>query len=130
MHATGMWAEVAAGLRFFAKYQRADGKIPHEISQAAARIPWFTDFPYTYYHLDTTPYWIVALWRYWLATGDRELPDEATLDAVRGLTGDNWQTRGSKSTQDGSADPQRQVTVMNARAAELVAASDELLQEV
>lgn len=44
------------------------------------------------------------------------------LDAVRGLTGDNWQTRGSTRTKDGSADPQRQVTVMNARAAELVAA--------
>ncbi len=34
---------------------------------------------------------------------------------------DNWLTRGSTSTPDGSADPQRQVTLMNVRVAELVA---------
>ncbi len=73
MHATGLWDQVALGLRFLARYQRDDGKIPHEISQAAAYIPWFTDFPYAYYHADTTPYWIVAVWRYWRATGDERL---------------------------------------------------------
>ncbi len=73
MDATGQWAPVAQGLRFLATYQRADGKITHEISQAAARIPWFTDFPYAYYHADTTPFWLVALWRYWKASGDREV---------------------------------------------------------
>jgi MOSC domain-containing protein YiiM len=55
------------------------------------------------------------------AVGVRELPAEVMLDAVAGLTGDNWLARGSRSTPDGSADPQRQVTVMNARVAELVA---------
>jgi len=76
MNATGMWQQVAEGIRFLATYQREDGKIPHEISQSAGRIPWFTDFPYTYYHADTTPYWIVALWRYWRASGDTALLDE------------------------------------------------------
>jgi hypothetical protein len=76
MDATGQWAPVAQGLRFLAKYQRADGKITHEISQAAGRIPWFTDFPYAYYHADTTPFWLVALWRYWKASGDGELVRE------------------------------------------------------
>lgn len=73
MDGTGQWAPVAQGLRFLAKYQRADGKIPHEISQAAGRIPWFTDFPYAYYHADTTPFWLVAVWRYWKASGDRQV---------------------------------------------------------
>ncbi len=73
MDAVGMWTHVAQGLKFLAHYQRADGKIPHEISQAAGRIPWFDDFPYAYYHADTTPYWIVALWRYWRASGDDQL---------------------------------------------------------
>jgi glycogen debranching enzyme len=73
MDATAMWTPVATGLEFLARYQRDDGKIPHEISQAAAHIPWFTEFPYTYYHADTTPYWIVAVWRYWRASGDRAL---------------------------------------------------------
>ena len=55
------------------------------------------------------------------AAGVRELADEAMLDTVTGLAGDNWLTRGSSSRTGGPADPERQVTVMNARAAELVA---------
>ncbi|MGD2135187.1 MAG: GH116 family glycosyl hydrolase [Gemmatimonadales bacterium] len=76
MDVVGLWPQVADGLRFLAHYQREDGKIPHEISQAAAHIPWFTDYPYAYYHADTTPYWIVALWRYWRTTGDDALLEE------------------------------------------------------
>ncbi|MGD2120347.1 MAG: GH116 family glycosyl hydrolase [Gemmatimonadota bacterium] len=76
MDATGQWDEVADGLRFMARYQRNDGKMPHEISQSAAYLPWFDDYPYAYYHADTTPYWIVALWQYWLASGDSELLGE------------------------------------------------------
>jgi hypothetical protein len=53
--------------------------------------------------------------------GQRELPDQAILDPLTGLDGDNWLTRGSSSTPDRSASPDRQVTVMNARVAELVA---------
>jgi len=59
------------------------------------------------------------------AVDQRELPAEAVLDQVAGLYGDNWLARGSKTTADGSADPERQVTVMNARAAELVAGGRE-----
>ncbi len=55
------------------------------------------------------------------AIGERERPAEAVLDRAAGLAGDNWLARGSTSTPDGSADWQRQVTVMNARVAELVA---------
>jgi hypothetical protein len=55
------------------------------------------------------------------AVGERELPAGAMLDQVTGLAGDNWLARGSASTPDGSADRQRQVTVMNARVAGLVA---------
>jgi len=55
------------------------------------------------------------------AVGARELPAEAVLDPAAGLVGDNWLARGSSGTPDGSADPQRQVTVMNSRVAELVA---------
>jgi MOSC domain-containing protein YiiM len=55
------------------------------------------------------------------AVGVRELLAEAMLDPVAGLAGDNWLARGSTSMPEGSADPQRQVTVMNARVAELVA---------
>jgi hypothetical protein len=46
---------------------------------------------------------------------------EGTLDPAVGLVGDTWQPRGSRHTDDGSADPAGQVTVMNARVVELLA---------
>jgi glycogen debranching enzyme len=59
-------------LQFFAKYQRTDGKITHEISQGAGHVDWFS-YPYPYYHGDTTPFWILAAGEYWRQTGDTEL---------------------------------------------------------
>ncbi|HVX38994.1 MAG TPA: GH116 family glycosyl hydrolase, partial [Gemmatimonadaceae bacterium] len=56
-------------LEFFAKYQRADGKITHEISQGAGHVDWFS-YPYPYYHGDTTPFWILACGEYWRQTAD------------------------------------------------------------
>jgi hypothetical protein len=53
----------------------------------------------------------------------RELLDEGVLDPEVGLVGDCWLSRGSSSTEDGSANPDHQITVMNARATALVARS-------
>jgi MOSC domain-containing protein YiiM len=55
------------------------------------------------------------------AVDERERPTEAALYRETGLAGDNWLARGSSRTPDGSADPDKQITVMNARVAELVA---------
>ena len=69
-----------AGLDFQRANQRPeDGKMPHEVTQSAQRTreDWYKDFPYAYYHADTTPYWIVALWRYWLQTGDSDFVRES-----------------------------------------------------
>jgi hypothetical protein len=55
------------------------------------------------------------------AVDEREVLTVATLDVGAGLVGDNWRARGSRSTADGSAHPGMQLTVMNARAALLVA---------
>lgn len=52
---------------------------------------------------------------------EREVVEEAELDLQQGLIGDNWKTRGSKHMPDGSANPNAQITVMNARTIELVA---------
>ena len=51
----------------------------------------------------------------------REVLDEAELDLIDGLVGDNWRTRGNTHTADGSAHPDMQLNVMNARAIALVA---------
>ena len=76
MDVLGQWELVAEELAFLAKYQRDDGKITHEISQAAAHVDWFDTYPYAYYHADTTPYWMFALYQYWRASGDDDLVRE------------------------------------------------------
>jgi hypothetical protein len=59
------------------------------------------------------------------APGERTVVDEAHLDLVDGLVGDTWRTRGSTSTPDGAAHPDRQLTLMNSRAAALFARTRE-----
>jgi MOSC domain-containing protein YiiM len=54
------------------------------------------------------------------AERQREILEEASLDLVDGLVGDGWSVRISKRTGLGP-DPDRQLTLMNARAAALVA---------
>ena len=57
---------------------------------------------------------------------EREVVEaRAELDLADGLVGDNWKTRGNKHTPDGSANPNAQITVMNARAIELLALEQE-----
>ena len=68
--ASGRYALARQGLDFFTRYQRADGRIPHEVSQSAGRIKWFEDYPYAFYHAEDTPWWIVAWGDYWRETGD------------------------------------------------------------
>jgi hypothetical protein len=77
MSAVGQHDLVRDGVfRFFAKYQRADGKITHEISQGAAKVDWFGAYPYAFYHGDTTPFWILAFGEYWKQSADTALVRE------------------------------------------------------
>ncbi|WP_148306434.1 amylo-alpha-1,6-glucosidase [Gemmatirosa kalamazoonensis] len=77
MSGSGQTALVRDGaLRFFARYQRADGKITHEISQGAGQIDWFGAYPYAFYHGDTTPFWLLAFGEYWRQTADTTLVRE------------------------------------------------------
>ena len=59
------------------------------------------------------------------AVDEREVLEEGLLDIDDGLVGDMWRARGSSRRPDGSANPDAQLTLMNARAAELVAGSRE-----
>lgn len=58
------------------------------------------------------------------AVDERELLDEAELSCDRGIVGDTWQARGSRHTPDGSAETERQITIMNARAIAVFAGDD------
>jgi hypothetical protein len=57
--------------------------------------------------------------------GARAVLDEARLDECEGLVGDSWLPRGNRRRADGSADPEAQLTLMNARAAALIAGARE-----
>lgn len=54
------------------------------------------------------------------AVDEREVVEEAELTFEDGLVGDSWQTRAG-----GTADPDRQLTLMNARAVALVAGGED-----
>lgn len=56
---------------------------------------------------------------------EREVVAAAELDLQQGVIGDNWKTRGSRHTPDGSANTNAQITVMNVRTIELVAKGEE-----
>ncbi len=58
-------------------------------------------------------------------TGEREVLEQGKLDLVEGLVGDNWKTRGSSLTEDGSAHPDMQLNIMNSRVIALVAQNEE-----
>jgi hypothetical protein len=55
------------------------------------------------------------------AVGEREVLEEGQLDLADGLIGDTWRHRSSSRTADGSAHPDMQLNVMNARVIALVA---------
>jgi len=58
-------------------------------------------------------------------TEQREVLTEAELDPAEGLVGDNWRSRGSSATADGTAHPDTQLNIMNARAIALIAQAKE-----
>jgi MOSC domain-containing protein YiiM len=53
------------------------------------------------------------------APDERETPEQVALDTEQGVVGDSWGTRGSRPS------PKAQVTIMNARAAALIAGDRE-----
>lgn len=54
-------------------------------------------------------------------TEEREVLTDALLHPEQGLIGDNWIDRGSSRTSDGSAHPEMQLNIMNARVIALLA---------
>ena len=70
LDADGDFTTARTALDFLSKYQRSDGKIPHEISQSASLVPWFTAFPYGYASADATPLFIITVNDYVMQSGD------------------------------------------------------------
>jgi len=70
LDAEGDFSTVRSALEFLGKYQRADGKIPHEIAQSASFTDWFKSTAYAYASADATPLFIIAANDYVTHSGD------------------------------------------------------------
>ena len=70
VNSVGNFSFTKTALEFLRENQRNDGKMMHELSQGAGFIKWFEEYPYGYYHADTTPLYIIAVADYIKASGD------------------------------------------------------------
>ena len=79
----GAFDAAREALAFTQRWQREDGKMAHELSQAAGSIDWFKDYPYGYIHGDTTPFYIAAMDDYSQRSGDLEFIRQSWPSLVR-----------------------------------------------
>jgi glycogen debranching enzyme len=70
LNAAGDFSNARKALEFISKFQRGDGKVPHEISQGANIVDWFKGYPYAYASADATPLYIIAVNDYVVESGD------------------------------------------------------------
>jgi hypothetical protein len=73
----GAFDTARTALDFTRRWQREDGKMAHELSQAEGYIDWWNDYPYGYIHGDTSPYYIVAMYDYLCWSGDQDFVQES-----------------------------------------------------
>jgi glycogen debranching enzyme len=76
LNAEGDFVHSRQALDFISKFQRADGKIPHEISQTETFVDWFNKFPYPWASADATPLFIIAVRDYVRQSGDVAFANE------------------------------------------------------
>jgi GH15 family glucan-1,4-alpha-glucosidase len=75
LNAEGDFSTARQALEFLSKYERADGKIPHEISQSASFTDWFKT-PWAFASADATPLFIIAVNDYVTHSGDVEFAQQ------------------------------------------------------
>lgn len=76
LNAAGDFSTARTAIAFISKFQREDGKIPHEIAQGANFVDWFKGYPYPYASADATPLYIIAMNDYVVKSGDRAFAKE------------------------------------------------------
>ena len=99
LDAEGDFSTTRTALEFLSKFQRDDGKIPHEIAQTASLVDWFKGYPYAFASADATPLYIIAMNDYANESGD--------LEFVRGKWDGLWKAyQFLHSTYDSQGLPQ------------------------
>jgi GH15 family glucan-1,4-alpha-glucosidase len=101
LNAEGDFANTKTALEFVSKFQREDGKIPHEISQGANFVDWFKGYPYPYASADATPLYIIAVNDYVVNSGDTAFAKEKWVSLWKAY-------QFLKSTYDARGLPQNQ----------------------
>src|SRR5467141_539734 len=76
LNAAGDFSNSRMALEFISKFQREDGKMPHDISQGANFVDWFKGYPYPYASADATPLYIIAVNAYVVESGDAAFAKE------------------------------------------------------
>jgi len=69
--ASGDFQATRQALDFLARYQREDGKIPHEISQSAPLVDWFKRYAFAWNASDATPLYLILQGELFQSQGDR-----------------------------------------------------------
>ncbi len=82
LNSYGHYSASREALAFTQKWQRKDGKMAHELSQAAGYVDWFGKYHYSYIHGDTSPYYVASLYDYYQASGDVEFV-KASWESIR-----------------------------------------------
>ncbi len=101
LNAAGDFANTKTALEFVSKFQREDGKIPHEISQGANFVDWFKGYPYPYASADATPLYIIAANDYVVNSGDAAFAKEkwASLSKAYQFLKSTYDARGLPQNQ-------------------------------
>src|SRR5437773_1066159 len=96
LNAAGDFSTTRTALSFISKFQREDGKIPHEISHGANFVDWFKGYPYPYASDDATPLFIIAVNNYVVESGDAAFAKEkwGSLQLAYAFLKSTYDTRG------------------------------------
>ncbi len=72
LQSEGDFSGAKTALEFLMQFQRADGRVPHEIAQTAGLLDWFKNYPYGWASADATPLLIITVEDYVRQSGDVE----------------------------------------------------------
>ena len=71
LNSIGDFSTTKTALEFLAKYQREDGRIPHEIPQSVGLVKdWFKAYPFGFASADATPLYVIGVDDYVRTSGD------------------------------------------------------------
>ncbi len=100
LNSVGHYSAVKDALAFTQRTQREDGKMAHELTQAAAYVDWFGKYHFGYIHGDTTPFYLAAMYDYCRMSGDRAFVKQSWSSLKRAY---EW-CRSTDANNDGLMD--------------------------